>query len=152
MRELFKVNGICQIIEGQKRFVPNSPSYLNQKMATLPLNTKIVMVMETPEATRSSAQLAYHFVLMDLLGEHTGYTKSEMHDAVLRLKYGIKEVRLGDKITDVRQSISDSANFPKHEMVELIQYDLSLCRDLNVHVPTMKELGYMVDEQGNIIK
>ena len=94
-------------------------------------------------ATRSSAQLAYHYVLMKYLSDETGYTKEEVHDAIMRLKFGTKMVRLGDKTVEVRKSVSDAAKLPKHEMVGLIEFDLETCASLGIHVPTPEQLGYI---------
>lgn len=151
-KELFVALGTAQFVGEKKRFVPKSPAYLNQKIAGLPLNQLLELKFSVAVATRSSSQLAYHWVLMGLLSEHTGFTKEEMHDALMRLKFGTKTIRLGSKNVEVRQSISDGAKMAKSMAVELIEYDLSMCAELEVRVPTPEELGYMVDDNGKIIK
>lgn len=101
------------------------------------------MTISEWDAIRSPAQLAYHWVLMKYLAEWSGFTKEEMHDAVMRLKFGEKEITLGGKTVRVRKSIAESGKLKKFEVQELIEYDLELCAENDIKVPTREELGYL---------
>lgn len=142
-REIFTVNGFIGSVNGVKRFIPNSAPHTRQQMDSIPEGKRVSMTLSEWDVIRSDAQLAYHFVLVTYLAKHTGFTKDEMHDAVMRLKFGEKEVNIGGKTLMVRKSMSKSGKLKKHEVVELIEYDLELCADMDIHVPTAKELGYL---------
>lgn len=142
-KPLFTVIGQVAEIGGEKRWVPNSRAHYLQQLRDLPHGTRLAAVFEEYKPTRSSQQLAYHFVLVGYLAKHTGYTKDEMHDAIVRLKFGERQVTIGTRTVAVRRSVSESAKMPLADMVELIDYDLELCRELGVAVPTMEELGYI---------
>lgn len=135
--------GQVKVIEGRKRFVPNSPPHLQVQIDSLPMGKPISLSFEEHKATRSQQQLAYHWVLIGYLARHTGYTTEEMHDAVMRLKFKTKKVVLGDRIVEVRRSISEASRMPAADAVELIDFDLNLCHKLGIVVPTKEELGYM---------
>lgn len=92
---------------------------------------------------RSDSQLRYHFVLVGYLAEHCGYTVEEMHDALMRIVFGEKQVKIGDQTVMVRKSISEKGDLMKSECVELIERDLSFCEELEIIVPTPQELGYL---------
>lgn len=141
-RDIFTSLGEVKIIEGRKRWVPFSIHYLNDCVSRLPVGRKVSATFSEIRALRSDPQLRYHWVLMGYLADHTGYTKEEMHEAVMRLKFGEKEVILAGQSVKVRKSISGGADLEKWEAVELIEYDLSLCTDLDIRVPSPEELGY----------
>jgi len=61
---------------------------------------------------------------------------------IMRQKFGVKRVKLGKIEQEVRQSISDDAKMSKSDCVELISFDLELCQELGIKVPTPEELGY----------
>lgn len=142
-KDFSTIFGTIQIIDNKKRFVPKSPAHMQVVISRLPFNLNIACTFSAAVASRSDSQLAYHFVLMGYIAEHTGYTKEEVHDAIMRDKFGVKRIKVGNIIQDVRQSISEKALFPKSDMVELIEHDLSLCKELNIKVPTAEELGYI---------
>ncbi len=142
-KELFTVLGEFKLIDNKKRFIPKSPAYFNQESQKVPLNKTIAVEFKAKIPSRSNAQLRYHMVLMGYLAEHCGYSREEMHDAVMRIKFGTKQIRIGDLVTEVRKSVSEKASFPKMDMVDLINYDLELCEKMEVKVPTMEELGYL---------
>lgn len=142
-KPLFTVIGTVAEIDGRKRWVPNSKAHYLQQLSDIPDGTRLAAVFEEFKATRSDQQLAYHFVLIGYLARHCGYTKDEMHDAVVRLKFGERQVSIGDRTVAVRRSVSESAKMPKDDMMALIEYDLQLCEDLGVRVPSMEELGYI---------
>lgn len=143
LKELFTALGEVGIVQGRKRFCPNSVDYINDNISRLPVGRKLACTFYDKIPSRSQAQLAYHMILMKYLAEYSGTTREEMHDAVMRLKFGTKKVILMGLETHVRKSLSDAARFPKAEMVELIDYDLKLCAWANIKVPTREELGYL---------
>lgn len=120
-----------------------SEVYWRHYFKKLAPGTKGSLIVSLKKPTRSSNQLRYYWVLVALIAEYTGYTDQETHDALCRLKWGEREVQIGkDKVT-VRKSISDAARLPKQEMAELIEYALEKCAELEIHVPTAEELGYI---------
>lgn len=142
-KPLFTVIGRVAEIDGRKEWLPNSLAHYLQQLQDIPHGVKLAAVFEEYKPTRSDQQLAYHFVLIGYLAKHCGYTKDEMHDAVVRLKFGEKAVTIGNRTVAVRRSVSESAKMPKGDMVELIEFDLQLCDELGVNVPSMEELGYI---------
>lgn len=92
---------------------------------------------------RSESQLRYHHVLVQYIAEHTGFTHDEVHDWAMRLVFGEKDVVIGGRSTKVRKSLADDGDVMKNEAVELIDFDLGVCADLEIVVPTAEELGYL---------
>lgn len=115
------------------------------------LNTKTkvgdkgTLIVDMKKITRSESQLNYYFVICGLIGENSGYTKDEVHDALTVLKWGTKEVIINGRKANVRHSISDAAQFPKIMMAEQIKFALENAFDLQIHVPTKQSLGYIDD-------
>lgn len=93
--------------------------------------------------TRTESQLRYYAVIIGLLAAHTGYTWEEMHQALMILKWGTREIKVNGYIVRVRRSISNKAKFPKDFMSEQIEFALESCREYEIRVPTRKELGYI---------
>lgn len=142
-KTLFTINGTVVGHEGRHSFLPKSPRFLRDQLARIAAGTKLSVTFSEEVASRSEQQLAYHWVLVGYLAKATGYTKEEMHDAIMRLKFGTTEVRLGARRVLVRRSVSDVAKMPTADMGELINFDLELCKELDVVVPTAEELGYI---------
>ncbi len=142
-KELFTVLGEFKLVDNKKRFIPKSPAYYNQESQKVPLGKVVAVEFKAKLPSRSQAQLRYHWVLIGYLAEHCGYTGEEMHDAVMRAKFGIKTVKVGKLVQQVRKSISGHAYLSKADTMELINYDLELCAEMDIHVPTMEELGYL---------
>ncbi len=137
--------GIAHIVsvEGKKKLALNSPEMWQHQVNKLWEGKKYAVTIEEYKATRSGQQLRYYWAITGLLADHTGYTSEELHDAVMRRKFGTKTVKIADLEEQVRQSISDTARFPKGDMVELITEVLELCVKMEVKVPTMEELGFI---------
>lgn len=142
-KAVFTVLGEIKIEGGKKRLAINSPETYMHQLQQFPVGRKLGITIEEYKAARSSQQLAYHWVLMGYLSRETGYTSEEIHDVIMRRKFGTKEVTIGGITDRVRKSVSDSARFPKSDMVELITFDLELCAELGIRVPTKEELGYI---------
>lgn len=142
-KELFTILGDFRFVEGKKQFIPKSPAYYRDLARQAPTDKPVAVTFSTKTPTRSESQLAYHWVLVGYIAKETGYTKEECHDLIMQLKFGTKKVTIAGKTADVRKSISDRALFPKYLMVELIEYDLEVCHELGLHVPTAQELGYI---------
>lgn len=143
---LGRIESITKMVNGQevprKAFIPDSPAHLQSELAGMN-NGPCAITFETKIPTRSESQLAYHMVLMGYIARHTGYSKSEVHDAVMRAKFGTKRIQIGTIIEHVRRSVGEWARFPLDDMAELISYDLEICEDLDIRVPTKAELGYI---------
>lgn len=142
-KALFTVLGEVQMDGEKKKFAFSSPDHYHQLIRSLPVGKKLGVTFEEYKPTRTSSQLAYHWVLIGYLAEHTGHTKEEMHDYVMRQKFGTKEVTVLGKTEQVRRSIADMAKMPLSDCVELIEFDLALCSGLEIRVPTKTELGYL---------
>lgn len=132
-----------KIVEGVKKVVMQSPKHWMQQVSRLNVGKQYGVVIEEYKATRSREQLAYYWVLIGYIADHTGHTPEELHDAIVRQKFGTTLVEVAGIKQEVRKSIADSARFPKGEMVELITEVLEICQKLEIRVPTKEELGYI---------
>lgn len=146
-RELFTVIGEMKIVDGKKRFVADSPKHLSAEQNRIPFNKKIAVTFSEHIPTRSRDQLAYHMVLIGYISEYTGHSKKEMHDFVMRVVFGEKEIALGGIKRKVRASVADDAKMPMAQMSFLIRSDLALCKKLDIEVPSAKELGYISNHE-----
>lgn len=124
-------------------FMPSSLRYLHDCLNRIPIGKKVACLFSEHVPTRSEGQLAYHFVLVGYLCGYTGFTKDEMHDIILRAKFGVKELEFEGKVYEVRRSISERAHMAKSDAVELVNFDLELCAKFDIKVPTKSELGYI---------
>ncbi len=149
-KELFVALGEIGLIDGKKKFIPKSPVYVRDQLSKLPEGKEVAMQISEFTSTRSTAQRAYHWVLMGYLAEYSGCSKEEMHDAVCRIKFGTREVTVGKIKTSVRRSISDAARMSTSDMIELITFDLELCAEMEIHVPTPEELGYISNTKARV--
>ena len=149
-KEVFSIQGsFKQVEEFRRAFVPDSPAYYRDRSNHQPLNKKYTVTFSTKIPTRSEQQLAYHWVLMSYLSEHTGFTPDECHQLIKQLVWGTETIKIGKYSAQVCKSISDKAMRPKYEVVALIEKDLEICAENEIRVPTRKELGY-VDENEKI--
>ena len=142
-KPVFTVLGSVVFDGGKKRIKFNSPEHYHNEVQRLVVGKTVGITVEEYKASRSAAQLAYHWVLLGYMARHTGHTAEELHDMVMRTKFGTKTVRVGSIEQEVRRSISDAARFPKGYMIELIEFDLQLCAELDIRVPSKEELGYL---------
>lgn len=149
-KELFTVLGDICLTEvmtdfGKKvrhAFTPNSQAYLRDNLNKIPVGKKISITFYEDVPARSQQQLAYHMVLMGYIADYNQDSKEAMHDGIMRLKFGTRKIKIGNQEVEVRKSASDKAKMPMHKMQELIDYDLEICKFLNIKVPTAEELGY----------
>lgn len=128
---------------GKKKLALLAPEYWQSNVDKLQENKKYGIVVEEYKATRSQAQLAYYWVVLGYLADDTGHSPEELHDAIMRQKFGVKKIEVGGINQTVRKSISNAANFPKSDMVELIMEALDICEKVGVRVPSKQELGYI---------
>lgn len=142
-KEVFTVLAEVRVVDGKKKIAMKSPDHYEQSVQQLPVGRKIAVTVEEYAPTRSKEQLSYHFVLLGYIATHTGYSVEECHDTVMRAKFGTKKVVIGNLTQEVRRSISGVAKMPKYDAVELIDFDLNLCKELGINVPTRQELGYL---------
>lgn len=150
-KELFSIYGKFLWHENQIVFVPASPAYYRQCTRRQKSGQKTYVTFSDSKAMRTPSQLKYHWVLMGLLSDHTGFTQDEMHDAVMRIKFGEKEVTLAGITTRVRKSISDSGRMSNEQCSELIEFDLKLCAEYEIRVPTREELGYLPEKKHHLV-
>jgi hypothetical protein len=134
---------------GKKSLKMASETYFSHFLYTkAKVGDKGTMILTFKKPSRSQSQLRYHMTLCGLIGNHTGYTTEEVHDAVMRIKNGTKVVSLGGFNVHVRDSVAEKAKFPKQLMAEMIEFDLDLCRRYEIKVPTAEELGYVSNNIG----
>lgn len=93
--------------------------------------------------TRSEAQLRYYAVVVGMIADYTGDDWEGVHEALTILKFGRRKVKIGKDIVEVRRSISNRARMPKNMMSELIEFALEKAYELNIKVPSRRELGYL---------
>jgi hypothetical protein len=143
LHEEFNALGTIVMENDRKRLALKSPAYYQHSLNRIPIGKDVTVTLSTKKSTRSQQQLRYYHVLVQMVSDHTGYTHDEVHDFVMRSRFGTKQVTLNGKTVEVRRSISNAAKMPKYECVELIEYVIALCDDLSIRVPTMEELGYI---------
>lgn len=140
------VLGTIQVLKGadgigRNRFVPHSLDYLYQGMRQFPVGAKMKVTYSLVKRQHSRPQHNYHFALCGLISEHTGFTADETHDALMKLAFGTKSVTLLGRTFEARESMSNTGGLSVSQVQELLQKDLEVCRDLDIHVPTMEQLG-----------
>ena len=150
-RVLFSIIGEVKQVDGRKRFVPKSIHHLNACISRFPVGKKVSATFSEIRYMRSESQLRYHHVLVQYIAEHTGFTHDEVHDWAMRLAFGEKRVMIAGRATGVRKSMANEGDVMKNEAVELIEFDLGVCADLEIVVPTAEELGYTVDNSGRAV-
>jgi hypothetical protein len=130
--------------DGQKVVELNSRSFYQHF-----LNTKTgvgdigVLHLKMKKPTRSEQQLRYYAIVVGLIADYTGNTWEEMHESLMILRFGTKEVKIGKDTVKVRRSVSNSAKFPKGEMCELIEFSIEKANELEIVIPTRESLGYL---------
>jgi hypothetical protein len=127
---------------GRKRVAINSEPHLRASIQRLSVGDEVVVTYSTRKLSRSDGQLRYHWALMGYLADYTGHSAEEMHEFVMRSKFGTKRIAVGDQIEEVRRSIASGARMSWGDMMELIEYDLELLAGLGIVVPSREELGY----------
>lgn len=124
-KEIFTTNGYIDAVKvagmnttiQRHTFVPLSQKYLHDCLNRIPRGKKVQVTFSEHVAIRSTQQLRYHMVLMGYIANHSGLTKDETHDAVMRLKFGTKKVKIGDRIIEVRKSLSEEGKLPDRKSV-----------------------------------
>lgn len=142
-KKVFTVLGEIVFVEGRKKLQFNSPEVYRTQLEQLPVGKKLGVTIEEYKSTRSAEQLAYYWVILGYISRHTGHSGEELHDVLMRNRWGTKEITVGGITETVRRSISDSARFPKYDMMEQIQFALDLALELGIVVPTPKQAGYI---------
>ena len=134
--KIAKVNG-KKTVELLSR--PYNQQFLDNKTKEGDVGT-LIITLKKP--TRSEQQLRYYAVLIGFIADYTGYTWEECHDALMKLKWGTRKIKIGKDVVEVRKSISNGARFAKIDMIEQIEFAMEKCLDLGITVPSKYELGY----------
>jgi hypothetical protein len=137
--------GIMQLVDGRKRFIPNSHQHQVSVLNRFPVGAKMKVTFEEVKREHTQPQHNYHFALCGYISDHTGYTVDEVHDALMKQTFGTKQVTLLGRTTEARESLSKFAAKPVGKVVELINKDLEVCAEMDIHVPTKEELGFLPD-------
>jgi hypothetical protein len=140
---LFTILGEVKLVEGRKRFVPKSIHHLNACISRFPVGKKVSATFSEMRYMRSDSQLRFHRVLCAYIAEHTGFTPDEVHEWCMRIALGEKDVTIDGRTVKIRKSMAVEGDVMKNEAVELISFDLEVCADLEITVPTREELGYL---------
>ena len=134
--------------DGEKRVKINATDYYKHFLKT---KTKIgdvgTLTLSFKKPTRSEAQLRYYWVIVGLIADYNGNTTEELHDALMRLKFGTKQIKVGKQIVEVRRSISKQAKMSKTDCIELIEFARETAFDLNINIPSAESLGYVSNYQ-----
>lgn len=142
-KKVFTAIAYIVMDRGKKKLQLNSSAHWQMEINKLWPGKKYAITVEEYKPARSKEQLAYYWVLLGYLADYSGHTSEELHDAIMRRKFGTKKIKVGNLEEEVRKSIADTARFPKSDMVELISEALNLCSQLEIRVPTKQELGYL---------
>lgn len=154
-KEIFTVLGVIGTTEVETdrgkfqrhTFIPDSLTYMRDRLNKISLKKKVSVTFSEHIPTRSETQLSYHWVLCTLISDHTGDSPNEIHEALMILKFGTKKVKIMGKEVYVRRSISQKAKMSLPMAMELINFDLEVCKFLDIRVPTKKELGYVEEDE-----
>lgn len=133
----FKADG------GTVKFAFTSPGHFMDWCRRQSEGAEFTVTFCQKKRTRSQGQLAYYWVILGYLAEYVGCKDVEMHEIVMRRKFGTKIVVVDGVREVVRRSVSDGARMPKDEMGELIEFALELAERLDVTVPTPQQAGYI---------
>ena len=125
--------------EGKKRLRLNAPDYyqhwINEKTQ---VGDKGTITVKNKKPTRSATQLNYYAILIDLIADYSGNSWEDTHSALMIENWGVRKVKIGDKITEVRKSVSDSAECKKMDMSEQIKFTVKRCKELGIVIPKGK--------------
>lgn len=130
-------------------FLPASQTYMRDRLNKIPLKKKVQVTFFEEMTTRSDAQLAYYWVILNYLSDYTGDTPEELHEVIMVILFGTKTIKFDGQEYKVRKSIANRAKMPKHKMVELISYVIEKCTKFEIKIPSKAELGY-VDENEKV--
>lgn len=143
-KTLFTAVGTIMIEDQKKKLRLNSSQHWEHHINKLFPGKKYGITVSELTTSRSGQQLRLYWTLLGYLAEYSGHIPEELHEAIMRQKFGVKRIHIGDIVQDVRKSIADNARFPTSDMVELIDEVQKLCHKLGVVVPTKQELGYIL--------
>ena len=135
--KIVKLNGVKTI---QLLSRPYYQHWINEKTKEGDIGS---MELTLKKPTRSEAQLRYYAVIVGLIAGHSGYTWNECHEGLMIARWGTKKIKIGNKEVFVRKSVSDSARMKKVDMMDQIEYTLSVAKDYEIKIPTREELGYL---------
>lgn len=142
-KPVFTAIATVELVEGVKKLRLTSPKHWQSMVYKLTPGKRYGVMVSEYKASRSRSQLNYYWAVLGYLSDYTGYQPEELHDAIMRAKFGTTTVKIGPIEQEVRKSISNVARFPTSDMVELITEVLKIAVDLGVHIPTKEELGYV---------
>jgi len=127
----------------RKHFVPRSRQHLLSVYNRLPVDKEIGMVPVEEVNIRSRGQLAYHKVLARYIANDQEMTEDDVHDALMKEVFGIREYTFMGKTHQGRYSLSDAGGLKTSQVMDLIEKDLATCSFLGIVVPTLESLGYI---------
>ena len=70
-------------------------------------------------------------------------TEDDVHDALMKEVFGIREYTFMGKTHQGRYSLSDAGGLKTSQVMDLIEKDLATCSFLGIVVPTLESLGYI---------
>lgn len=143
-KDLFSALATVTEDNANKKLALNSPLHWQHWVNKLPLGKQFHILVSEYIPKRTEPQLDYHWVLMGYLADFSGNTKAEIHEVIMREVFGTKTIEIGGMKQTVRKkSISNAGDMTLLEAMGLLEFDLALCKKLNIKVPTKEELGYI---------
>lgn len=134
----------------RKHFVPRSRAHFLSVCNRYPEDKEIGMIPVEEVNVRSRGQLAYHRVLIRYIANEQVMSEDDVHDALMKEVFGIREYTFMGKTHQGRYSLSDAGGLRTSQVIDLIEKDLETCAFLGIVVPTKEELGY-IDESKPMI-
>jgi len=101
------------------------------------------MFLTFKKPTRSENQLRYYWTILGLMANELGYKSEELHEWLMIMCFGTKKITVNGITKEVRKSISNKARMSISEAIELIEFTLEKCAELDIVVPTKESLGYV---------
>jgi len=142
-RDMFTVLGKIALVDGKKKLALNSPGHYQCELNDLPEGKKVAITIASDESARSRGQLAYFMVLAGYIARQTGYTTKEVYPLLIEDVFEPEERKWRGKLRKIRRSVSELAKMPTADMSLLIDHAREVCDELEIHVPTAEELGYI---------
>src|SRR3990167_962197 len=78
-------------------FIPTSQPYMRDRLNKISLKKKVSVTFYEEITTRSDAQLAYYWIILQYLAEYAGYTPEELHNVIMIILFGTKTVKFDGK-------------------------------------------------------
>jgi hypothetical protein len=82
----FTVIGKIRLVEGRKRFVPNSPAYLSARLEKFNIDQEIACTMSDTKPKRTNQQNRFYWLYLNDIENETGNLADDLH-ALFKRKF-----------------------------------------------------------------